>query len=304
MALLITFCIHFVVLPNEPLWAEATPLLRVAVIDTGDKPAAPPGLLDLLVVQLSQHEGLAVLERQEIATVLREQESNLAIVGKTSQTDLVRAGRILRADALVLISAEAPNRQGLQAIEARIVETRRGVRFGKTILAWSKDEQVVAKQISSATEQLARRLGRIRHAKGKFTLVSLAGFRTDELSQEAHRFRRNLESWLESWLASQPGLAVAERTKVLPLIAERKLSDDLLAVLGNADVTIDGTFQLDFSQAEPQVELTLRVVRKNHSVATRTLHALISEQAKLREAAGKAVLELRGQTGDKRGHAS
>jgi len=31
-----------------------------------------------------------------------------------------------------------------------------------------------------------------------------------------------IESWLESWLASQPGIAVAERTEVLPLIDERK----------------------------------------------------------------------------------
>ena len=272
--------------------AEETPL-RVAIIDTSDQLVAPPALLDLLVVELSQKEGFAVLERQEIATVLSEQQRNLAIAGDASQDDLVAAGQIFGADALVLISAaEALNPQGLQAIEARIVETRRGVRFGKTVFAWSKDGQAIAKQISSATEQIVGRLGRIHHAQGKFTLVSLAGFRTGELSQEAHRFKRNLEAWLETWLASKPGIAVAERTKVLPLITERKLSDDLPAALGEADVTIDGTFRLDFSQAQPQVELAIRVIRKDRTVATRILHAPISEQAKLREAAGKVVLEL------------
>lgn len=283
-------CAVLFVLLGEESRAEAP--LRVALIDAGAKTSAPPALLDLLVVELSQQEGLVVLERQEIATVLSEQQRNLAIAGEASQADLVDAGRIFGADALVLITAEAPNKQGLQAIEARIVETRRGVRFGKTVFAWSKDGQAIAKQIASATEQIVGRLGRIQNAQGKFTLVSLAGFRTDELSQEAHRFKRNLESWLESWLASQPGIAVAERTTVLPLIAERKLSDDLPAALGEADVTIDGTFRLDFSQAEPQVELTVRVIRKDRTVATRSLHSPISEQAKLREAAGKAVLKI------------
>ena len=287
----LVFTLDFMAVANQAALAEES-LLRVAIIDTGNKPSAPPALLDLLVVELSQKEGFAVLERQEIATVLSEQQRTLSIAGDASRGDLVEAGRILSADALVLISAEAPNPQGLQAIEARIVETRRGVRFGKTVFAWSKDGQAIAKQISSATEQIVGRLGRIRNAQGKITLVSLAGFRTDELSREAHRFKRNLESWLEAWLASQPGISVAERTKVLPLIAERKLSDDLPAALDNADVTIDGTFRLDFSQAEPQVELTLRVLRKDRTVATRILHAPVSEQAKLREAAGKAVLEL------------
>jgi len=289
IALLAMACTVLMVLPNEE--SQAAPL-RVAVIDTSEKPSAPPLLLDLLVVGLSQEKALVVLERQEIATVLREQGRNLALADEKAKDDLVVAGRIMGADALVLISTESPSEQGLQAIEARIVETRRGIRFGKTVLMWSTDEQAIAQQMQSATEQIASRLRRIQNAKGNFTVVSIAGFRTDELSQETHRFRRNLESWLKSWLASQSGLAVAERTKVLPLIAERKLSDDLPAVLGNADVTIDGTFQLDFSQAEPQVELTLRVIRKDRSVATRTLHAPVSEQAKLRQAAGKAILEL------------
>ncbi len=291
VVLLIAVCSTFIVMFGDRARAEGTPL-RVAVIDTGDKPSAPPALLDLLVVQLSQQESLVVLERQEIAAVLSEQGRNLTFAEKESQDSFVAAGRILGADALVLISADSPNDQGLQPIEARIIETRRGVRFGNTVLAWSEDEQAIAQQIQSATEQMVNRLRRIQNTKGKFTVVSLAGFRTDELSQEAHRFRRSIELWLESWLASQPGIAVAERTKVLPLIDERKLTSDLPTALGNADVTIDGTFKLNFNEQHPQVELTIRVIRKDRSVATHSLRAPIGNQANLRKSAGKAVLEL------------
>jgi len=291
VVLLATAYATLIVLPVAETRAEETPL-RVAVVDTGDNPLAPSALLDLLVVELSQNEELDVLERQEIVAILREQGKNLALADNNLQDNFVAVGRLLGADALILISASAPNQQRLQAIEARIVETRRGIRFGGTVFAWSNGDQAIAEQIALATEQIAERLKRLQNVKGKFTLVSLAGFRTDELSQEAHRFKRNLESWLETWLASQPGIAVAERTKVLPLIAEHKLSDDLPAALGEADVTIDGTFQLDFSQAEPQVELTVRVIRKYRTVATRSLLIPLHERAKLRELTGKAVLEL------------
>ncbi len=205
VVLLVMVCTTLMVIPNGESRAEIP--LRVALIDAGAKTSTPPALLDLLVVKLSQEKKLVVLERQEIATVLREQGRNLALADEKAKDDLIAAGRILGADALVLLSAESPNEQGLQPIEVRIVETSRGIRFGETVLMWSEDAQAIAEQIQSATEQIANRLGRVQNAKGKFTVVSLAGFRTDELSQEAHRFRRNLESWLESWLASQPIVA-------------------------------------------------------------------------------------------------
>ncbi len=291
VVVLFTLCATVFVTFGGKARAEEVPL-RVALIDTGENPSVPPALLDLLVVHLSQEKELAVLERQEIDAVFREQGRNFALADGASQNDLVTAGRILGADALVLLSAEPMNDQGLQPLKARIVETGRGVRCGETVLLWSEDAQAIAKQIESATEQITSRLGRVRNSKGKFTVVSLAGFRTDELSQEAHRFLRNLESWLESWLASQPGIAVAERTQVLPLIDERKFASDLPAALGAADATIDGTFTLGFIEQPPQVELTLRVMRKDRSVATHSLRAPIDEQANLRQSAGKAVLEL------------
>lgn len=291
LAVGVALCLSLIAWTVEKSLAEQTPL-RVAVVDAGDNPSAPPVLLDLIVVQLSQQQGLVLLERQQIDAVLQEQERNQELAKIEAPETFVTAGRILGADALVLISASPPNEQGLQPIEVRIVETRRGVRFGETVLVWSGDEQAVAEQLDSATTFIASRLGRVQTSKGKLTVVSLAGFRTDELSQEAHRFKRSIEAWLEAWLASQPGIAVAERINVLPLVDERRLASDLPAALGNADTAIDGTFKLDFSTQPPQVELTLRVLRKDGSLATRTLRASISEQGKLRESAGNAILEL------------
>lgn len=290
--LLLGVCCVIAAVTNGARSCAADTPLRVAVIDTGAKPAVPAELLDLFVVQLSQKEAFSLLERQEIHTLFQEQTQALSLAEGATQGSFISAGQILGADALVLVSAGPPNQQRLLPIEARVVETRRGVRFGGAVLSWSKDEQEVARQIQSAIEKIESRLQRIRRAEGDFTLVSLSGFRTDELSQEAHRFQRNLEIWLQSWLASQSGIAVAERSEVLPLIDERRLSEDLTRALGQADATIDGSFKLDFGKERPQVELTLRVRRKDRSATERTLRVPLGDDAELRHSASKAILEL------------
>ncbi len=266
------------------------PPLRVALVETGGKAAVPAELLDLLFVHLSQEENLSLLERQDIAALLQEQNRNLAFAGDKSKEDIIATGRILGADALVLLSANKPNKDGAQPVEVRIVETRRGLRFGGTVVAWSENEQEITQQVESVAEQAVRLLFRIRNAQGEYIVVSLAGFRTNEVSEDAHRVRRNLESWLEFWLASQSGIVVAERQQVLPLIEERKLSQDLPESLGEADAVVDGRFQLEFTQQDPQLQLTVRVVHKDHTFSLQEFSGPLDELSVLRKEVAAAVL--------------
>ena len=87
---LVAFCATALVTSGDNAWAEEI-LLRVAVIDTDDKPSVPPALLELIVVHLSQEKELAVLERQGIDAVLREQGRNLTLANDAAQNDLVAA---------------------------------------------------------------------------------------------------------------------------------------------------------------------------------------------------------------------
>ena len=188
-----------------------------------------------------------------------------------------------------MLWADPENNQVLP-VHVRIVETTRGIRFGETILAWSEDPQAVGSQLQSAGEQIANRLHRIQNAQDGLTVVSIAGFQTNELSQDAHHVRRELESWLEAWLAGQPGIAVAERAHVLPLIEERKLAGDLPEAIGESDAIVDGHFQIDFSQKEPQLRLTVRLIRKDRTISQKSLQGSFSDLPKLRHAAGTAIL--------------
>lgn len=272
--------------------ATEPPPLRVAIVDEGGKEAVPLALMELLVVRLSKEASFSILERQKIAAVLLEQANQLSLADDRTREQLVTAGRLLGADALVLITVEPPSERGIQPIEARVVETVRGIRFGKTTLAWSTDTEAISRQLDSAANELKRRLRRIRNSREKLTVVSVTGFRANELSPEAQRVRRKLEIWLEVWLANQPGIVVAERTTVLPLIDERKLSDTLPAELGEADATIAGNFRLDFSKKQPQVELTLRVIRNDRALGQQRLSNSLDNLAELRQSAGETILEL------------
>src|SRR4030067_2019417 len=59
-------------------------------------------LISLLEVRLSHVEGIVVLERTQIDRILAEQQLSLA--GLLERKAVVKAGRLLRADAFVLLS--------------------------------------------------------------------------------------------------------------------------------------------------------------------------------------------------------
>ena len=71
-----------------PALAEESPL-RVAVINAGGGQAVPAALVDLLVVELSDTPGIELLERQEIARILREQQVHLQLVGDSASQGIV-----------------------------------------------------------------------------------------------------------------------------------------------------------------------------------------------------------------------
>lgn len=266
--------------------------IRVAVIDAGSTYPAPPELIDLMIARLSRRPGLSVLERQEIDAILREQGNSLALNRRASPDDAIAAGRIVGADALVLLVAAPAIAEGPQPIEISIVETRRGIRLGRTTLAWSTSDDSIDQQVRSVASRLVQQLRRVPSANDQSMAIALAGFRSDELSQEAHRLRRTLEAGIEAWLANQQGIGVAERSRMLQLIDERRLANDLPAALKGADAVIDGLFHLDFSQETPMVELELRVKKNDSPVRTRVLVQRLDQQATLRQATGEAILEL------------
>lgn len=97
--------------------------VRPAIIAAVEARHSP--LEDLLVGEAASLSGVDFLEREHLAKVLAEQK--LSASGLTSPDTAIRIGRLLSADALVLIESEV----GGDASTARlkVVETRSGVRL-------------------------------------------------------------------------------------------------------------------------------------------------------------------------------
>lgn len=274
--------------------------LRVAIIGEGDADSATAALAELLTAELIGVQDLELLERAAIADVLREQEVRLQLSGAVAEEQVVTAGRILGADSIVVVSPEPTEEKPArkteekprQLVRIQVLDTERGVRFGKTSFVWRDEQAALDQQLRSTSRFLRRRLRRVREASSGLTVVSLAGFQTTELSREAHRVRRELEDWLEMWIAAQPGFAVTERTQVLPLIGERRIASDLEASLGDADAIVDGRFRIDFRSAKPVLELRVRVARKGAISAEQVVVGPLTELSQLRASLASLTLKL------------
>ena len=85
--------------------AQSNNKIRLALItdEAGGLDKSP--LVSLLETQLSQTEGIQVLERAQIDKILQEQQLSLA--GLLERNSIIEAGRLLRADAFILLSRES-----------------------------------------------------------------------------------------------------------------------------------------------------------------------------------------------------
>ena len=109
----------------------------------GDSPAAPVrlaviaegasadcrNLADLLQADLSNRDGIEMVEREEIDRVLAEQAISAA--GLVAASERVRLGQVLRAKGLLFVGEETSSNQ---VFRLRLVETTRGILAGYVVL--------------------------------------------------------------------------------------------------------------------------------------------------------------------------
>jgi len=127
------------------LGAAATAVLALLCggVAMGDSPAAPVrlaviaegasadcrNLADLLQADLSNRDGIEMVEREEIDRVLAEQAISAA--GLVAASERVRLGQVLRAKGLLFVGEETSSNQ---VFRLRLVETTRGILAGYVVL--------------------------------------------------------------------------------------------------------------------------------------------------------------------------
>ena len=214
------------------VWPAAAQVQQpaLAVVET-DNELAP--LADLLTAQLSQ-EGVKLVERKQLDAVLQEQA--LSTAGLTDRANLVKVGRLVRADAFVLLSVEKGEKASL--LRVRIAETVHGIRLLDALEAWEPGK--VEETGRLLREELQGAVSDLKVPSGKLTAVGLVGFHRVELGADKEWMVRVLQSMLAARLSRQLGVVVLEREDLERLREEKLLTEGEPGGLWGSVVLVDG----------------------------------------------------------------
>ncbi|WP_437222296.1 hypothetical protein SH661x_002716 [Planctomicrobium sp. SH661] len=240
-----------------------SPPVKVAIVEATVGKPLPGSVLDLLFLELSKNPAIELLERQEIARILREQRLSTTF---ESPEESLQTGKLLAADVLLILqsdpiaesSAQSPSKVR-SAVRLKIVETREGIQFSDA--AFPLLEEGSQDSLSVMTSHIHSQLRRIRESVEGLKLVAVGDFRSRDISRHADWLGPVITSNLENRLAGSPGILLMERKQVRPLIEERALTiNQLPAALRGAMVRIEGEFWLEASS--PEVLAHVRVNRR------------------------------------------
>jgi len=248
---------------------------------------APLGAL--LEVELSQG-GLRLVERAALDSVLQEQEVSAA--GLTERETLVRVGRLLRADAFLLLSLEEPpkkageeKRPGL--LRVRLTETVHGIRLVDWYVPWDPDK--VEQAAGEVAEKAAAAAAKLALPVGELTPVGIVDVHRVLLGDEHQWMCRALKGMLSSRLSKEPQIVVLEREDLKLLLEETELTAGEEGAFWRPGVLVEGTLQ---RAGVDGMELRLQVKRPGGEATEVGAIAVAAEtMAQAAEQAAAGVLD-------------
>jgi len=210
------------------------------------------GLEDQVLVGLGADKTMTLVDRQQIKVVF--QERALAEMFPAEAAGRRRdIGRVLKADALLLLSAETV--EGREFIRLVICDTQAGARLRTDGLAWSPD------RIGDAAEEVAARVRQVRKhfAHGVERVYGVPPFVCRNLEYTYNHLQSGYANLLGNALASQPGVAVIETEEARQIARELALAGGEVARM--MPKFVEGEYEVVRAEdgGEPSVQLTLKV---------------------------------------------
>jgi hypothetical protein len=225
------------------------PLRRWAVLVSKD--LRQTGLDDLLTVELSKAKDIELVERAEHAAITRELELE-AMLGSGEVSDRLKLGRLLKADALLMISRQVRDKKPVICVV--IAECDYGTRL---CLEYRED-------ITDRGNELVRDIvgivqaTRRRFAGGIRQIVGVTHFVSKNLTHDFDYYQAGFAHLLESALIAPPGVAVIETEEA------RAISEELQAMGDQArgrvvPVMVQGEFETVSTDTPGEVKIILVV---------------------------------------------
>lgn len=234
---------------DEPVRKDH-PFRRIAII--ASETVQDSGLADLVLLELSQQANLEPIEREDVASVLKELEFS-SLGSKTNSDERLKLGRLLKADMLLLLNhKEARDRKQTAQIQAVLSDCTYGARLQAKHWRYQADQhEPLAKQISAVVPEVQARFPR-----GIEQIVCVNKLMCRNLVKEPNHYQVGFTKLIENGLLTFPGVAVVETDEARSIGQELSLTGADLEKRA-VPLLIEGEFV--FSRREKENEPTVRV---------------------------------------------
>jgi hypothetical protein len=227
------------------------------------------GLPDLLTAELSKREDLEWVERQALQAIIAEQEL-AACFGAQAVAERIRLGKLVGADALVLLSLEEREKASLETrkpdsgkdgeretfLKLVITDCRCGARL------WLEFVPYAVARLEPACRSCAAAVDHTRQqfSEGVRQVIAVTPFLSKNLVHDCDHLQAGQAYLLQSALIGYPGVAVVETEEARAIRRELQIAGEGLAermvplfVEGEYEVTVESP------EVDPAVRLSLRV---------------------------------------------
>ncbi len=223
-------------------WGADIGVKRLAVLDAGPEQKAPGAVMDLFCLKLHEQKNVTLLERENIAKLLKEQRIGLTSAGEIDPSEAVRAGRILTADAFCFLeSVKVATNKPL--LRVRLVDAWYGIKVMDITLP-SPSAGECERLAGALADKVITRLSAITREPKDMRLVGVLNFKSLEPSKRWDHLSQSIQAGLEYQLSALPGVVLVERAKTADLSAERALVTGLPEALAASTLVVDGEFEV------------------------------------------------------------
>lgn len=226
------------------LHAQPASPLRVAIVPSA---GTPPELADLLTVELSQKPSLQLVERTDVARILREQSRSAL------SRDPLRIGQLLKADGLLLLDTSGP--QTNRSLHSRLLAVRSGVLLGASRSPASIPDPVG--WVSSILHRYEPLFAKLGVSPDDAIPISMVNLRAAVSSAASRDLERQLTLLAIERLSLDRRIFVLERRR-LDLLADEKDLQPTDEPFWNGRYLLEGTIDRDGSSADT-LRLDLRL---------------------------------------------
>jgi hypothetical protein len=266
--------------------------IRLAIVDVGITQKVPGPFLDLLLAAFNQHPEIALLERTEIDRLLREQALSLSL----SNADMVKAGKLLAADSLLML--ESGVSEGKALLRCRLVNTSYGFKLWDTSLPFPAKPEEYQIQAGILARQATQKISKITLKPENLMMLGVSNFSSEELSPKWEWLSDALATAVEQNLALYPGVVLMERTKAGSLMDERALAAGLPEALRASTVLVDGSYRIQREKGPDSISVHVRCRKQGRNLGEARIEGSIRSLGDLYPKVVAAIVSSLGKKPD------